>query len=112
MLLSIPARVRFLSWNRCCIRGPRTWSIPFDNPTATVGLGAYGNRLDGIHWTIIGGESGPHARPMDVAWIQSLADQCQAAGVAVFVKQDSGRFPGKQGRLPDALWNLKQFPAP
>ena len=42
----------------------------------------------------------------------SLADQCQAAGVAVFVKQDSGRFPGKQGRLPDALWSLQRFPAP
>lgn len=41
----------------------------------------------GIDWLIIGGESGPHARPCDVAWIRSLKDQCQAAGVSCFVKQ-------------------------
>lgn len=35
--------------------------------------------------------------------------QCQAAGVAVFVKQGSGPRPGKQGRIPDELW-LKEMP--
>lgn len=41
----------------------------------------------GVDWVILGGESGPGARPMDLAWARSLVAQCQAAGVAVFVKQ-------------------------
>ncbi len=43
--------------------------------------------LRGIAWVIVGGESGSGARPCDVAWIRSIRDQCQAAGVPVFVKQ-------------------------
>lgn len=41
----------------------------------------------GIRWIIVGGESGPHARPFDVAWARSTIAQCRAAGVACFVKQ-------------------------
>jgi protein gp37 len=63
-----------------------------------------------IHWVVIGGESGTGHRQMDVAWAESIAAQCQAAGVPVFIKQDSGPHPGKQGRLSDALWALKQYP--
>ena len=40
-----------------------------------------------IHWVIVGGESGPKARPCDIAWIRSIRDQCAAAGVPCFVKQ-------------------------
>jgi protein gp37 len=40
-----------------------------------------------LDWVIVGGESGPGARPMDVAWARSLVQQCRAAGVACFVKQ-------------------------
>lgn len=40
-----------------------------------------------IDWAIVGGESGPNARPMQLEWAQSLVDQCRAAGVACFVKQ-------------------------
>jgi len=43
--------------------------------------------LTGIHWVIVGGESGPRARPMHPDWARSLRDQCQAAGVAFFFKQ-------------------------
>lgn len=43
--------------------------------------------LTGIHWVIVGGESGPGARPMDVAWVRSIIRQCAASGVACFVKQ-------------------------
>jgi protein gp37 len=43
--------------------------------------------LSGIHWVIIGGESGPKARMCDVAWIRSIVEQCRAAGVPCFVKQ-------------------------
>ena len=43
--------------------------------------------LSWIDWVIVGGESGPGARECDVAWIRSVVEQCQAAGVPVFVKQ-------------------------
>jgi hypothetical protein len=38
-------------------------------------------------WVIVGGESGPNARPLNVGWVRSLVWQCQKAGVPVFVKQ-------------------------
>lgn len=41
----------------------------------------------GLDWVIIGGESGPGARPCDLAWIRSIVEQCAAAGVSCFVKQ-------------------------
>ena len=44
-----------------------------------------------IHWVIVGGESGPDARPCDVAWIRSVVQQCKAAGTACFVKQLGAR---------------------
>jgi len=62
------------------------------------------------NWVIIGGESGPSHRPMKVEWVQSIVLQCKEAGVPCFIKQDSGLRPGEQGRLSDALWNLKEFP--
>lgn len=40
-----------------------------------------------IDWAIVGGESGPRARPCDIAWIRSIRDQCREAGTACFVKQ-------------------------
>jgi protein gp37 len=43
--------------------------------------------LSGIHWVIVGGESGPGARPCHVEWIRSLVQQCKTEGVPVFVKQ-------------------------
>ena len=44
-------------------------------------------RTDGIDWVIVGGESGPSARPMHPAWIRQLRDQCQIADVSFFFKQ-------------------------
>lgn len=41
----------------------------------------------GVNWVIVGGESGPHARPLHPAWASSLRNQCQAAGVPFFFKQ-------------------------
>jgi protein gp37 len=52
-----------------------------------------------LHWVIVGGESGPGARPFDVAWARSTVEQCKAAGVAVFVKQLGAR-PVEFGRIP------------
>lgn len=47
--------------------------------------------LTGISWCIVGGESGPHSRPMDLAWARSIVKQCRAANVACFVKQFGGQ---------------------
>ena len=43
--------------------------------------------LSGIHWVIVGGESGPKARPMEAPWAESIRRQCESAGVAYFFKQ-------------------------
>ena len=45
------------------------------------------SRLNGLHWVIAGGESGPHARPSHPEWFRSLRDQCAAAGVPFLFKQ-------------------------
>ena len=57
--------------------------------------------LSGIHWLIAGGESGPHARPMEEAWVLDLRDQCLAAKVAFFFKQWGGRTSKSGGRTLD-----------
>ena len=48
--------------------------------------------LRNIDWVIVGGESGPHARPMDPSWVSDIRDQCRDAGVAFFFKQWGGVF--------------------
>lgn len=78
-LLSIPAKVRFLSCE--LLLGPvdlKDWGD---------GCSVVDPFEPGINWCIIGGESGPNARPCNVEWIRSLLEQCRAAGVAPFVKQ-------------------------
>lgn len=50
-------------------------------------------RLPGLDWVIVGGESGPGARPCDVAWIRSIVEQCKAAGVPVFVTNRGDSSP-------------------
>jgi protein gp37 len=57
--------------------------------------------LDGIAWAIVGGESGPSARPMNPDWARELRDQCLAQGVAFFFKQWGGLNPKSGGRLLD-----------
>lgn len=46
--------------------------------------------LSGIHWVIVGGESGPKARPMKAEWIESIKEQCEQADIAFFFKQWGG----------------------
>src|SRR5437763_10903077 len=57
--------------------------------------------LSGIHWVIVGGASGVGARPMERAWVLSLRDQCERAGVPYFFKQWGGARKGKAGRERD-----------
>ena len=55
--------------------------------------------LSGIDWVIVGGESGPGARPMDARWVLDILNQCQKAGVPFFFKQWGGERKKKTGRL-------------
>jgi protein gp37 len=57
--------------------------------------------LRGIAWIIVGGESGPKARPIQLDWVRNIRDQCQAARVPFFFKQWGGRRKKAAGRLLD-----------
>jgi protein gp37 len=62
--------------------------------------------LDGIHWVIAGGESGPGARPMHIDWAREVRDQCAAQQVPFFFKQWGGARPKSGGRELDGReWN-------
>jgi protein gp37 len=57
--------------------------------------------LDGIHWVIVGGESGPGARPLEKEWVTSIRDQCNKARVPFFFKQWGGVRKKRAGRALD-----------
>lgn len=78
-LRAVPAAVRFLSLEP--LIGPLN-NLP----------------LDGIDWVIVGGESGPRARPMKREWVTSILRQCRTAGVAFFFKQWGGVRKDLTGR--------------
>jgi protein gp37 len=72
--------------------------------------------LRGIHWAIVGGESGPRARPIRREWVLQLRDQCLEAGVPFFFKQWGGvrkKIAGREldGRTWDELPNTRSLPA-
>lgn len=99
-LLATPAAVRFVSFEPAlaevrferagahgviyALTGERSVYRGPDGDEEPAAPYANGAKLD---WVIVGGESGPGARPCDLAWIRSAVSQCKAAGVAVFVKQ-------------------------
>lgn len=86
-LRQVPASVRFLSCEP--LLGPLT-----------------GLDLDGIHWVIAGGESGPRCRPIDLSWARGVRDSCLEARVPFFFKQWGGRSPKTRGReLDGRLWD-------
>lgn len=78
-LQQVPAAVRFLSVEP--LIGP-VWDLP----------------LRGIDWVIVGGESGPGARPMNPEWVESIYSQCRSAAVAFFFKQWGGTRKDLTGR--------------
>jgi protein gp37 len=55
--------------------------------------------LEGIDWVIVGGESGPGARPVQLSWVTEIRDQCLEANVPFFFKQWGGTRKKKAGRL-------------
>ena len=62
--------------------------------------------LAGIHWVIVGGESGPGARPLQEGWVTGIRDQCFSAGVPFFFKQWGGVFKSRNGRtLQGRTWD-------
>ncbi len=67
---------------------------------------------DTIDWVIVGGESGPRARPMHPDWARSLRDQCAAAGVAFFFKQWGEWRPGYDRDRDDPDWRNVPKPVP
>jgi protein gp37 len=92
LLMQTPAEVHFLSLE------PLIGSVDLLTP-------GYLQNVGPIDWVIVGGESGPASRPCDLAWIRSIRDQCQEAGVPAFVKQVGALpiVPGENGpwcRLP------------
>ncbi len=84
-LLAVRARVRFLSCE------------PLIGPLRLGGTGFE----SGVHWAIVGGESGPKRRPLKQEWVRSLRDECLAADVPFFFKQWGGRTPKANGRELD-----------
>jgi protein gp37 len=70
----------------------------------------------GIHWIIVGGESGPHARPCRETWIRNLLFQVRACGVPIFVKQLGSHWSGSatDGAADPSRWpadlRIQQFP--
>ena len=57
--------------------------------------------LDGIDWVIVGGESGPGARPMDPGWVREIRDRCVSARVPFFFNQWGGVNKKRNGRILD-----------
>lgn len=64
-------------------------------------LGPLNLDLSGVSWVIVGGESGPNHRPMDLAWARGIRDQCLLQAVPFFFKQVGGRTPKAGGRKLD-----------
>lgn len=64
---------------------------------------------DGIDWVIVGGESGPKARPMNPDWARSIRDQCRQANTPFFMKQMSGKTKAQRSAIPDDLM-IREFP--
>jgi protein gp37 len=73
-------------------------------------LGSVGSAdLSEIQWAIVGGESGPHARPMERRWVDEIQTACRVHGTAFFFKQWGGRNKKATGRAIDGkIWN--EFP--
>jgi protein gp37 len=91
-LRKVPADVRFLSLE------------PLLGPLDELDLSE-------IQWVIVGGESGPHARPMKKEWVRSLRDRCRREAVPFFFKQWGGPIKSRTGReLDGRTWS--QMPSP
>lgn len=124
-LLRTPAAVRFLScepllgpvdlWKPCSLLCPQCRGVREvqNSEEGGIWIDCPCERLAGLRWVIVGGESGHGARPCDIAWIRSIVQQCKAAGTPCFVKQMGSR-PAVSGArsingelLPDGILCLR-----
>lgn len=110
ILLDTPAAVRWASVEP--MLGPVDLAGLMGRCVVHDGPGLFCNRRQckdaaTLDWIVIGGESGPHHRPLDHAWVRAIREQCRAAGVAYFGKQSSGSRPGIA--LPGELGD-REFP--
>jgi protein gp37 len=106
-LLRVPARVRFLSMEPLLEHVDLDFGAP--KWRSFESYHAY------IHWVIVGGESGPGARPMNPDWARSIRDQCKAAGVPFFFKQWGEWLGGlqdgaEQDGYPPRIFNASDAP--
>lgn len=94
ILLQVPAAVRFVSVEPL-LSGIQLVAGANTRSGRPLKLHDFGRYTSDIHWVVVGGESGPKARPCDVAWIRSIVRQCKKAQVPCFVKQlgSSNRCP-------------------
>jgi len=125
-LLATPAAVRFLSveplleqvdlsankghddgMGLCWDWTGRPVHVPHCDYTALGRQPPDGPKID---WVIVGGESGANRRDCGVEAIIDVAAQCAVEDVPCYVKQDCSMYDGRQGRLPDGVWNIKEFP--
>ena len=123
LLLEVPAAVRFLSCEP--LLGPVDLTAVSDgeglvDPEGYDYLnvlrgfsydsyGEYGGRIPVIRWAIVGGESGPKARPMHPDWVRAIRDQCQEAAIAFHFKQwgewvSQEEWHGKPAGITDMPW--------
>lgn len=91
-LRTVPAAIRFLSCE------------PLLGPLDDLSL-------DGIDWVIVGGESGPRARPMEPNWVLDLRERCRARGIPFFFKQWGGVRKDRTGRELDGR-TYDELPSP
>jgi protein gp37 len=91
ILKNVPSKVRFISFE------------PLLGPLGKLDL-------SGISWAIVGGESGPHHRPIKPEWVREIRDQCLEQSVAFFFKQWGGQTAKSGGRILDGReWS--QYPS-
>jgi protein gp37 len=115
-LLAIPARIRFLSCEP--LLGPLDIGYYLQPTMPQLGGNTYGSgapvELERIHWVLCGGESGPKARSMPLAWARALRRQCQEAGAAFHMKQlsqaDNPRTYASFQAFPEHI-RIREFPA-
>jgi protein gp37 len=94
VLRQVPAHIRFISFE------------PLLGPIITPDL-------RNIHWAIVGGESGPRARPMEASWVEQLHEACERQDVAFFFKQWGGKRKKKTGRIfKKRTWDAYPVVAP
>lgn len=94
-LIAVPAVVRFLSME------PLLAPVNILHTLRRLDVDVEKNA--GINWVIVGGESGPNARPMQAEWVRDLRDQCRRAGIAFFFKQWGEWAPYDRGGVDSTM---------